>query len=156
MHQNSHTSRACTSNPNNLRFKGLTGIKGHILSLSSPRRSSLTPLKRGRRSWWGVLRVKPRPCVTRTILPVRVCVCVCVLCVHWLHPCVDMRGWTLSSSTQVLHTSWIISLCHRKVCLPSCNQTLCRPFYHRPVWWIMLCSGSWIVQLPPNIWNNKL
>lgn len=146
MHANSHTSRTCTSNlkhqANNLQFKGLTGIKGHILSLSSPRRSSLTPLKRGRRSWWGVLRVKPRPCVTRTILPVWVCVCVCVLYVHWLHPCVGTRGRTLASSTQVLHTSWTIPLCHRRVCLPSCYQTLWSSVVDYVMFRILDCAAA--------------
>lgn len=74
---------------NNLQFKGLTWIRGHILSLSSQRRSSLTPLKKSRISWWGVLRVKRRPCVTRTILPVYVCLCV--------------RGWTSASSISFPH-----------------------------------------------------
>lgn len=76
---------------NNLQFKGLTWSKGHILSLSSQRRSSLTPLKRGRTSWWGVLRVKRRPCVTRTILPV----CVCA---HWGHEGVDTTIFNLGPS----------------------------------------------------------
>lgn len=81
---------------NNLQFKGLAWIRGHILSLSSQRRPSLTPLKRSRISRWGVLRVKRRPCVTRTILPVYVCVCVCV--------CTEgMRGWTSASSISFPH-----------------------------------------------------
>lgn len=95
---------------NNLQFKGLTWTKGHILSLSSQRRSSLTPLKRGRTSRWGVLRVKQRPCVTRTILPVCVCVCVCTE---------GTRGWISSSSVPGLPTSWIISPCQSSFCLPA-------------------------------------
>lgn len=61
----------------NMWFKGPAGVKGHILSVSCEQRSSLTPLKRGRTSQWGVLRVKPRPCVATTVLPISMNVCLC-------------------------------------------------------------------------------
>ncbi len=89
-HMHQHTFTHMYPHPeaeNNLQFKGLTWVKGHILSQSSQRRSSLTPFEEG-----SYIMVGSPACQMKTLCnkdhPSCLFLCVCACVCGWV-----LRPW---------------------------------------------------------------